>query len=223
MKMLFQVSQSDTNIYQYRIRLSVKIVAITTTSTAEGNKSQHLKLYFHAKLAKKTHITKFFSTFVAIFSKLIGFKHQLYGKKCGSLFGFLSLMSCQPHEGSEEQLKADVDSFATYYYNWHFEKAARFCTPESKVWLRYAASNVHPADIELLKAKNEDAHIEIGDIDFKEDEVSATVNLEITNFLQMDTIGKEARLINKSKLTLPMTIHNGKWKVELKQLPTLQK
>ena len=34
---------------------------------------------------------------------------------CGSLFGFLSLMSCQPHEGSEEQLKADVDSFATYY------------------------------------------------------------------------------------------------------------
>ena len=132
-------------------------------------------------------------------------------------------MSCQPHKGSEEQLKADVDSFATYYYNWHFEKAARFCTPESKVWLRYAASNVHPADIELLKAKNEDAHIEIGDIDFKEDEVSATVNLEITNFLQMDTIGKEARLINKSKLTLPMTIHNGKWKVELKQLPTLQK
>jgi hypothetical protein len=105
----------------------------------------------------------------------------------------------------------------------NFEKAARFCTPESKVWLRYAASNVHPADIELLKAKNEDAHIEIGDIDFKEDEVSATVNLEITNFLQMDTIGKEARLINKSKLTLPMTIHNGKWKVELKQLPTLQK
>ena len=142
---------------------------------------------------------------------------------CGSLFVFLSLMSCQPHEGSEEQLKADVDSFATYYYNWHFEKAARFCTPESKVWLRYAASNVHPADIELLKAKNEDAHIEIGDIDFKEDEVSATVNLEITNFLQMDTIGKEAHLINKSKLTLPMTIHNGKWKVELKQLPTLQK
>ena len=142
---------------------------------------------------------------------------------CGSIFGFLSLMSCQPHEGSEEQLKADVDSFATYYYNWHFEKAARFCTPESKVWLRYAASNVHPADIELLKAKNEDAHIEIGDIDFKEDEVSATVNLEITNFLQMDTIGKEARLINKSRLTLPMTTHNGKWKVELKQLPTLQK
>ena len=45
---------------------------------------------------------------------------------CGSLFVFLSLMSCQPHKGSEEQLKADIDSFATYYYNWHFEKAARF-------------------------------------------------------------------------------------------------
>lgn len=69
------------------------------------------------------------------------------------VYSFLALMSCQPHKGSEEQLKADIDSFATYYYNWHFEKAARFCTPESKVWLRYAASNVHQADIELLKAK----------------------------------------------------------------------
>lgn len=142
---------------------------------------------------------------------------------CGSLFGFLSLMSCQPHKGSEGINVCFQLFFATYYYNWHFEKAARFCTPESKVWLRYAASNVHQADIELLKAKNEDAQIEIGDIDFNEDEVTATVNLEITNFLQMDTIGKEARLIKQSKFTLPMTIHNGKWKVELKQLPTLQK
>ena len=137
---------------------------------------------------------------------------------CGSLFVFLSLMSCQQHEGSEEQLKADIDSFATYYYNWHFEKAARFCTPESKVWLRYAASNVHQADIELLKAKNEDAQIEIGDIDFNEDEVTATVNLEITNFLQMDTIGKEARLIKlpyKNRFALPFLERQTYCKVKI--------
>lgn len=80
-----------------------------------------------------------------------------------------------------------------------------------------------PSRHRAAESKNEDAQIEIGDIDFNEDEVTATVNLEITNFLQMDTIGKEARLIKQSKFTLPMTIHNGKWKVELKQLPTLQK
>lgn len=104
MKMLFQASQSDTNIYQYRIRLSVKIVAITTTSTAEGNKSQHLKLYFHAKLAKKTHITKFFSTFVAIFSKLIRFKHQFYGKKCNYIHK-KTLISHTSHHGMRKFIR----------------------------------------------------------------------------------------------------------------------
>lgn len=33
-----------------------------------------------------------------------------------------SLSGCEPHEGSEDQLKADVDSFANNYFNWHFRK-----------------------------------------------------------------------------------------------------
>ena len=54
-----------------------------------------------------------------------------------------SLSGCEPHEGSEDQLKADVDSFANYYFNWHFPKAVKYCTQESERWLRYAASNVN--------------------------------------------------------------------------------
>lgn len=37
-----------------------------------------------------------------------------------------SLSGCEPHEGSEDQLKADVDSFANYYFNWHFPKAVKY-------------------------------------------------------------------------------------------------
>ena len=124
-----------------------------------------------------------------------------------------------PHEGSEKQLKEDIDSFATYYYNWHFEQAVKYCTPESEKWLRFAASNVHPADIDLLHAKKEDATIEIQDIDFLDDEVSANVNITVSNFLQMDTIGTEAHHVSQATFQLPMTIHNGKWKVKLEQLP----
>ena len=32
---------------------------------------------------------------------------------CGRLFAFSALMSSQPHQPIEEQLKADIDSFAT--------------------------------------------------------------------------------------------------------------
>lgn len=129
------------------------------------------------------------------------------------------LYGCQPHEGSEKQLLEDVDSFATYYYNWHFERANKFCTPKSEIWLRYAASNVHPADIDLLHAKQEDATIEISDVDYHDDEVSATVTLSVNNFLQMDTIGTEAHLKDKATFQIPMTLHKGKWKVALSQLP----
>lgn len=131
----------------------------------------------------------------------------------------LGLSGCQPHEGSESQLKEDVDSFATYYYNWHFEKAAKFCTPESEKWLRYASSNVHQADIDLLHAKQQDALVEIQDIDFGDDETSATVNLQVTDFYQMDSIGQEAHLVQQAGFKLPMALHEGKWKVLLKELP----
>ena len=126
---------------------------------------------------------------------------------------------CEPHEGSEEQLKADVDSFATYYYNWHFPKAIKYCTPESEKWLRYAASNVHEADVEQLRAKAEDAGVEIKDVDFGDDEVTATVSISVSQFLQMDTIGQEAHLVEQADFQLPMEIHNGKWKVKLEKLP----
>ena len=126
---------------------------------------------------------------------------------------------CQPHEGSEDQLKADVDSFATLYFNWHFPKAIKYCTPESEKWLRYAASNVHEADVDALREKADDATIEIQDIDFGDNEVTASVSINVSHFLQMDTIGKAAHLIDHATFQVPMEIHEGKWKVKLEALP----
>ena len=129
-----------------------------------------------------------------------------------------ALLGCQPHEGSEKQLTEDADSFATYYYNWHFEKAVKFCTPESEKWLRYAASNVKQADIDLLHAKREDAAVSIEDIDYP-DEKNATVSISVSNFLKMDTIGKVAHIQESATFLLPMTLHDGMWKIVLSELP----
>lgn len=133
--------------------------------------------------------------------------------------GLFCASGCQMHEGSESQLKEDADSFATYYYNWHFEKAAKYCSSESEKWMRYAASNVHPADIDLLHNKPQDATIEIQEVSFGDDEVSAVVCLEVKDFYRTDTIGKEAHLVKQAAIQLPMTFHDGLWKVALKELP----
>ena len=126
-----------------------------------------------------------------------------------------SFMGCQSHEGSKEQLENDLDSFATHYYNWHFAEALKYCTPASERWLRYMASNVHEADIDLLRNKAEDADIEIGDIDFHDDEVTATAHITVSNFLQMDTIGQAAHLIEQATFPLQLEMQQGKWKVNL--------
>ena len=138
----------------------------------------------------------------------------------GTAASLITLSGCQPHEGSDSQLKEDADSFAIYYYNWHFPKALKYCTPSSETWLRYAASNVHEADIELLRNKAEDASVEITDVDYADDEVSAVVSIKVSNFLQMDTIGKEAHPVDEATFQLPMEIHEGKWKVKLEGMPT---
>ena len=63
----------------------------------------------------------------------------------------------------EHKVRVAVDSFAFYYFNWQFSKASRFVTDSSQVWLRYAASQVHEADVKILRDK-EDATIEIEEI-----------------------------------------------------------
>lgn len=128
--------------------------------------------------------------------------------------GFIGT-ACSSREGDEEQLRADVDSFATYYYNWHFEKTVKYCTPESERWLSYMASNVRQRDIDSLRSKEEDAMVEIGDIQYSGDGTSATVSINVSNYLQMDSIGTEPHLMDRSTYLLPMTLNEGRWKIRM--------
>ena len=78
---------------------------------------------------------------------------------------------------------------------------------------------MHQADVDLLRTKEEDATIEINDIDFSDDGANATVSITVYNFLQMDTIGQEAHLVEEADFHLPMRIENGVWKIRMVNLP----
>ena len=82
-----------------------------------------------------------------------------------------------------------------------------------------AASNVHKADVERLRAKEEDATVEINDITFGDDGVSATASITVRNFLQMDSIGQEAHLVDEAEFQLPMSMENNAWKIRMVNLP----
>lgn len=78
-----------------------------------------------------------------------------------------------------------------------------------------AASNVHQADVDSLRAKNEDAQIELGDIEWQDNDSLATIEITVSDFLQMDTIGKVARLTENANFCLPMVKRDGRWMVRM--------
>ena len=137
--------------------------------------------------------------------------------------GLLFLMVSCGQQGSERQLKEDVDSFATQYYNWQFEQAIPYCTPASRAWLRFAASNVHPEDIEILRNREEGASIELGEIHYADNDSVASIDLTVRNYVRMDTIGKPAQVIMEDRYSLPLLYRNEQWRIDLKGLPRWEK
>ena len=146
----------------------------------------------------------------------------ILGLSCTALI-VLCLSACHHHEGSQEQLVEYADSFSIHFYNWHFEQALKYCTPESEMWLRYAASNVHQADIDSLRAKDEDATIECDDIHYDDNDSTATIVITAKNFLQMDSIGEVAHRIDEATISIPMILRHGKWMVKMVSLPRSEK
>ena len=82
-------------------------------------------------------------------------------------------------------------------------------------YLRYAASNVHEADVELLRNKEEDAQVELGDIIYNDNDSIVTIETKVYDYLQMDSIGKTAHLVPESTFRLTMVKRSGKWLIRM--------
>lgn len=133
----------------------------------------------------------------------------------------LSFTACGEAD-HESLLKESADSFAVNYFNWDFQGAMPYCETGSQKWLRYAASQVHQADVDLLRAMEEGATCEAIDINTLNDS-TAIVRMKVSNFMAMDTIGKAARLVNEAVFPLQMKRRGEQWKVRMEGLPQSEK
>ena len=119
---------------------------------------------------------------------------------------------------NKNQLESTVDSFSTAYLNWRFPAALKYCTPQSRQWLIFAASQVNESDVDALRNKQEGAKSKIDDIDFTNDS-TATVKVVVSNFLAMDTIGLAPKAITEKTFCLQAIQRQGTWKIALEGLP----
>lgn len=144
-------------------------------------------------------------------------------KKLMLLHGLAVLLlltaSCNGEPAGNDRLRADADSFATCYFNWQFQKAAGYADDSSSVWIEYMASQVHQADVGILRDMQRGACVSIGDIEWRDNDSMAYVDLTIENFAHIDTIGKAAHIVGMAKVTIPMRYSNGRWKAMLRSAP----
>ncbi len=131
------------------------------------------------------------------------------------------LAACQQKvDGTQEQLTETIDSFAYHYFNYHLPQALRFCTPESEKWIRFVASNMKQADVDLLRNQEEEAEIVADVPEVSETDTLADIQLTVKNHLMKDSIGKPGHFANKVQYDILAVKHQGKWLIRLEGIPT---
>lgn len=133
---------------------------------------------------------------------------------CILLLG-MPLSSCT---AKGEQLETSVDSFAQHYFRWQFQKAVRNCDSESYRWVSYVASQVTQADVDSLRELNGDINCSLGGTHLLNDSM-AIVEVEVSHFLRMDSLGRTTLVEQKMTYGIPATLKNGFWRVSLREVP----
>jgi ketosteroid isomerase-like protein len=123
----------------------------------------------------------------------------------------------------EKDISATVEKFAEAYFNYDFETAMKLTTADSEKWLRYAASNIHQADVDVLRSQEEGASVSIDDITIDDGDTTASALVTVHNYMRLDTIGNAGRMISQAQFRLNMVMESDKWRIKMEGLPRSEK
>ena len=130
------------------------------------------------------------------------------------------LMSCQLTPDDESKAQDAVEKWAAAYFSCDFHDAARYCTPESERWLRFAASNTTQHDLDLLSAHP--ANINVEDCYAAGGDTLYVVRLSIENYLKPTTLGDTTTLAD-GLFDFIAVRRDGQWLVRMEGLPRSEK
>lgn len=145
---------------------------------------------------------------------------QLFSHRSISLFvSFLLLLlsSCMHNDEKDEALQVAHD-FAELYFNWRYTEAMTLADSTCQKELRFLASQVNENDVRALNQREVPASVEITSIETK-DGNNYTIEIHAENFLEMDAIGQDAKLVKEAFFNLKVKQVDGKKKWKVFQIP----
>lgn len=124
-----------------------------------------------------------------------------------------TFISCETEE--EKQAAEVACLFATHLYNLEFDEAYALCTPTSRRWIEFYASNLTDADLQILQSSETSALASEISCHTVNDS-TATAVLRIEHALFTDSLEqKEARISDECELSLSLVKRNDAWLVKL--------
>ena len=133
-----------------------------------------------------------------------------------TIFTFVAVCfaSCGEEGRTYEAIETTAIDFANAYFNYDLVKAQTMVDDQSKKWLRYEASNITEADLELLRMQDEGATVTVDDSECFED--SAVVTVTANNFLLADSLCSKGRMVEEKTFTIVLLQDSSKkWKVRM--------
>ena len=133
-----------------------------------------------------------------------------------TIFTFVAVCfaSCGEEGRTYEAIETTAIDFANAYFNYDLVKAQTMVDDKSKKWLRYEASNITEADLELLRMQDEGATVTVDDCECFED--SAVVTVTVNFFFLVFFLCSKGRMVEEKTFTIVL-LQDGskKWKVRM--------
>lgn len=133
----------------------------------------------------------------------------------------LLLAACDMIQNDDNEATSTAIQWGEAFFNCDYHAAEALCTPESRRWLQFAASNTTQQDLDLLKQHA--AQVEATDFFPEANDTLRVVELVVCNNVKPTVAGEEPSQIDKAVFHTTVVKRNGSWLVRMASLPQSEK
>ena len=133
----------------------------------------------------------------------------------------LLLAACDMIQNDDNETTSTAVQWGEAFFNCDYHAAEALCTPESRRWLQFAASNTTQQDLDLLKQHA--AQVEATDFFPEANDTLRVVELVVCNSVKPTVAGEEPSQIDKAVFHTTVVKRNGSWLVRMASLPQSEK
>lgn len=132
----------------------------------------------------------------------------------------LSLTACSMLR-DDDQATAVAVEWGEAFFNCDYHAAEAQCTPESRRWLQFAASNTTQHDLDMLRQQA--AQVEATEFFPEASDTLRVVELMVRNSVSPTIHGGESAQVEEALFHVTVVKRNGSWQVRMASLPRSEK